>query len=215
MPGKVVFAPFTEAHSRFTLDATQGNLLMLGSEQAQAHGLPSTGVVLHTSGNDRYRAWKGVTAVVCTDTQGLDVTLGQLGNIDDVLYITGHCSPGSNTLQSDDRQDTIDYEDLADLLENRGLPQVFPGKIKVYACNSQSAPWFRSSFVQKFCDAMYANKYRSCRFFGYTAEVSGIAWNGVNNPGLDSHKWVSGTNRRASEAREEVKVSIAAMIFNS
>jgi hypothetical protein len=171
-------------------------------------GKADSGVVLQL-GQGGYSGWKGVTRddVFCADTAGYQAALKSLNAAADVLYIRGHCAPGAKCLVSDNMKTRIECADVVALLHGE-LPFSFPGRVKVFACNSASAPWFSSSFVQEFADLMYANGYKSCRFYGYTAELRTLA--------KDGHKWVKGgsTPARARTAREEVTPGLLTKLFS-
>jgi len=117
--------------------------------------------------------------VVCKDSENVSEELASLKNKDDVLYIRGHGSPGSDRLSSSNHLETITVTQLVSFLDGK-LDKSFQGIIKVYACSSGSN-WGTSrffglflwySFSQQFADAMYAAGYTQCRFFGYTESVS-------------------------------------------
>lgn len=124
------------------------------------------------------RAWN-VDKLLYSDTPGLSATLGELG-ANDMLYILGHCSPGSTNLEASDRIEDLyglnvdsEYGDhignLAKLLS--GLRKNFAGKIKIYGCNSSAGCGAEKSFAQAFANKMWADGYKSCAFYGYNREL--------------------------------------------
>jgi hypothetical protein len=201
----VVFIPFDESDSQFVQPTTYGEEIVLVKPEYFG-GKEDEGVVL-TLGQGGYTGWKGITKddVVCLNSAGLEAKLNSLRSAGDTLYIRGHCAVGSEYLQSDNQRTQIKYDAVVAHLMDE-LPKSFAGKIKIFACNSASSKLFSSSFVQRFADMMYVAGFKSCTFWGYTAELNTIAKN--------NHKMVKGKDQRASTVKTEVTPGLLTKLFS-
>ena len=123
----------------------------------------------------------------------------------DVLYICGHCRPGSNVLGADNEKEQISVEDLVKKL-CKSLSLSFAGQIKIYGCHSAADFERKSSFVQKFADAMLKAGYKHCSFHGYTEELSTARYQNNEQGKGPSHKWAGdpAAGNRAASSRMRV-----------
>jgi hypothetical protein len=89
----------------------------------------------------------------------------------DVLYIVGHCSPGSAELFAyQDDQSGIDAAEVALRVIASGLHSDWTGDLKVYACHSASGgPG--ESFLNRFAKNLRSKEFR-CRIWGYKEGIS-------------------------------------------
>lgn len=140
------------------------------------------------------KTWRNVSAVdvFCADSPVKRNHLQALSNANDVLYIRGHCSKGSSSVESSDHSSTVGASDIVQLLvqdqRNPDLAFAFPGIVKVYACESaldDTTLWIfnNDAFAQRLADAMWAAGYRSCKYFGYGDTVSTWACSGSTHSG--------------------------------
>jgi hypothetical protein len=84
-----------------------------------------------------------------------------------VLYIRGHSSPGSDTLESGDHRVKIDVDGLVALLDGK-LARLFAGKIKIFACDSgNDSNDGAKSFAFKFGNKMSDAGWVRATFWGY------------------------------------------------
>jgi hypothetical protein len=116
--------------------------------------------------------------VFCADDASRVAKLQKLKNERDMLYIRGHCSAGSDTLQSPDRNVKVNTEQILALFKG-ALSTDFKGIIKVYSCHSGSTGydsyigWIPyQSFAQRLANVMYDAGYKKCKFYGYTEKLS-------------------------------------------
>jgi len=90
----------------------------------------------------------------------------------DVVYILGHCSPGSAELFAyQDEKRGIDAEEVALRMIATGLPYSWTGDLKVYACYSASASQGSESFLNQLAKFLRSKEFK-CRIWGYTEAVS-------------------------------------------
>lgn len=128
----------------------------------------------------------------------------------ETLYIVGHCGPGSDNLQSEDRTTNISASDLAAIVQREGLPKTFNGKIKIFACSSSScwqlpvSGWLWDSFAQRFADNMMMRGYTECRYFGYSKNVNAAYTKIGNTMHKRAPKGLWGGYMKASDAREQI-----------
>jgi hypothetical protein len=116
-----------------------------------------------------------------------------------VIYICGHCCPGSRILQSPDNKLTITAGDLALLFDN--LNKAFSGKIKIWGCSSGVSGGTVQAFTQQFANAMVGDlRFRRCHFYGYMDTINPKKIPKIK--GEVAHKWAA-SERRASEVRQE------------
>jgi hypothetical protein len=149
--------------------------------------------------------------------------LGRRNRIDDVLYVTGHCSAGSEYLVNGKGNKRISYSELVQKYFVRLLPPDWPGVLKIYACNSGSP---RSTctalsllstntlpFAQLFANEMVKAGFTKCSYYGYTKTVTVQYYSKISKAvgGFYPHKY--GTEgedgnltmlKRASEYRVKI-----------
>lgn len=223
----VVLMPFSTEHSLGHIMSTRGVEGTIGYEAddgTEVSRKAFSGGWRHAS--EKFRDGEHI---VCLDSPGLAEALTKLNGAEAVLYIRGHNVAGGDALQSSDHEESISVTKLADLLQKgievRGpdgklkalakLDPAFPGKIKVYACESGkgSALLFGAlkfdSFAQRLADEMYKRGYTACRFYGYSTAVSTYVTDvtdGKHKSSLEKNAAAGGhiTIGRASEARVEV-----------
>ncbi|HEV2675378.1 MAG TPA: hypothetical protein VGV37_12620 [Aliidongia sp.] len=112
--------------------------------------------------------WRRIAAtdIFCSNTVGLARVLADLFEADDVLYIRGHCAAGSPMLQSSDHEIDIAIPDIIALLAN-GLPKVYPGRIKLFACESALGLNAKESFAALFKKTLVNKGWVNARVVGY------------------------------------------------
>jgi hypothetical protein len=136
--------------------------------------------------------------VVCADSKTLRSALRKLKSADDALYIRGHCAAGQKTLESSDHTTQITVQDLINILEGK-LPKVFPGKIKIFACESALDTADSRSFAKRFATSLSKQGWGNCTFYGYSEKLHTFIRD------VNGHKTaVSGS--RASESRVFIQV---------
>lgn len=90
-----------------------------------------------------------------------------------IYIVGGHCTPGADALKY--LSTDIGYTDIAEAVSAACLKNTFPGKIKVYSCDSGTELSVDTqSFASKFADTMRAEPYgfARARFFGYRGLVT-------------------------------------------
>jgi flagellar motor protein MotB len=145
-------------------------------------------------------SWRKITAtdVVCSDSPELGDALRRLQSAEDMLYIRGHCSRGSAILESSDHAVTITYRDVVRLLEGR-LAKFFPGRIKVFGCETATSSPGADSFAQRLADRLAEKGWVYVQVLGYTHTLN--SW--ILSP--EGHK-TAADGRRASSVRAAVQV---------
>lgn len=138
--------------------------------------------------------------------------LGMLKDVNDVLYVIGHCGSGfSHLTATDNGGKTADAVRITDLLFRAGLPLTFPGRIKIYACESGDSygaaiPFFGSgrlingigpAFTQQIANTMALKGYKSCKFWGYLHSISVNKRDGQDG----SHKRIVGEKNAGARAK--------------
>lgn len=88
----------------------------------------------------------------------------------EVIYIFGHCAPGSTIISKEASADSESISALVlartlkkDVLLNRS----FAGKIKIYGCNSALPSGTKRSFAHSFACMMKLYLYHNCEIHGY------------------------------------------------
>lgn len=147
----------------------------------------------------------GPSEVFCLDDSDTASQLFSLTGERDVLYIRGHCAPGSSFLQSSDHREKITVAELANTLFGK-LDLDFPGIIKIYACHSSKPDttfWERfAPFAQQFADEMWVAGYDKCSFYGYDTAVT------THPIGEENHKWSVEENWTMNHRASVVRVQI-------
>lgn len=148
---------------------------------------------------------KGPSDVFCIDDVDKDSQLASLGGEQDVLYLRGHCAPGSSSLNSSDQKKKITATELKNALLGK-LHLDFPGIIKIYACHSSKPDqlfWKRfAPFAQNFANEMWSAGYRKCSFYGYDTAVT------THPQGKEKHKWSVEKNWAMNNRASVVRVQI-------
>jgi hypothetical protein len=145
------------------------------------------------------KSWnKGLLGIFCADDTNKQTHLKHLTNANHMLYICGHCDKGSKYLESSDHKKKVSAEDIVTLLIG-DLAKEFCGIVKIYGCESargKKSIWSQNqdAFAQRLANAMYAG-YKSCSFYGYQESIT---------MGRTDHKYVVGTNNRASSVRMQI-----------
>lgn len=152
------------------------------------------------------KGWRKVKAddIVCLDSLDLAGALNRLHEADDVLYIRGHCEPGSKALQSSDYMQTIGVADLVAKLEGK-LDKQFSGRIKIFACNS-ATDGTGQSFAYQFADKLADAGWVKARVIGYSSELSTF----ISDP--RGYKTAEGGGR-ARDAQVEVRAPTSCAIL--
>ena len=89
---------------------------------------------------------------------------------DEVIYIFGHCAPGSIDLAKEvsASSESITAFALAKTLKNEVFfNKSFAGKIKIYGCNSALPNGAKKSFAHSFACIMKLYLYHNCEIHGY------------------------------------------------
>lgn len=89
---------------------------------------------------------------------------------DEVIYIFGHCAPGSIDLSKETSasSESITAFALAKTLKDEvSLNKSFAGKIKIYGCNSALPNGAKKSFAHSFACIMKLYLYHNCEIHGY------------------------------------------------
>ncbi|WP_431494784.1 hypothetical protein [Pseudomonas brassicacearum] len=89
---------------------------------------------------------------------------------DEVIYIFGHCAPGSIELSKEvsASSESITAFALAKILKDGvSLNKNFAGKIKIYGCNSALPNGAKKSFAHSFACIMKLYHYDNCEIHGY------------------------------------------------
>jgi len=166
----MVFLPFPRANCREGLDST------LGRKEQTIFGEIEVEAGWNSYKTDVFGRILGVKFrdddVFCADDASRVAKLQELKNERDMLYTRGHCSAGSDTLQSPDRNVKVNAEQILALFKG-ALSTDFKGIIKVYSCHSGSdwrILWW--SFAQRLADVMYDDGYKKCKYYGYVAKLS-------------------------------------------
>ena len=143
--------------------------------------------------------WKKIDPqdVVCSDSLLLTAALQKLQAADDTLYIRGHCAAGSDTLHSSDRKQAINVDDLVNILDGK-LDKKFPGKVKIYGCES-SKDTVSASFAKKFAIALSQRGWINCTFYGYNETLKTFIED------VNGHKWTQ-RGTRSSASRQLIQV---------
>jgi hypothetical protein len=146
------------------------------------------------------RGWNKIDPndVVCSDSITLVSALSKLQSADDTLYIRGHCLPGDDELASSDRSKTISVNGLIDILDG-GLDKKFPGKIKVYACQSSKDTVDSKSFAKRFATKLSKRGWINCSFYGYNENLKTFISD------ASGHKMTE-RGSRASDSRDFIQV---------
>jgi len=131
-----------------------------------------------------------------SDPEILKATLRQLQAQEDTLYISGHCRAGSSILESTDNKEKAKVEDVIRILDGK-LKKHFPGKIKIFACESAKDTIFFYSFAKSFATLLWTRGWVHCQVFGYTENVL-LRVNSNGNK-------VTDTGKRAKDARKLVQ----------
>ena len=144
--------------------------------------------------------WRDVSAndIVCRDSPNLAGTINRLHDKEDTLYIRGHCDEGASELASSDQRTTITVEDLVALLEGK-LDKLFPGRIKIFACNSAKDLISNDSFAYQFADLLAKKGWVNARVLGYTQSLRTFISD------LDGYKSTQGGGR-ATAAQKEINL---------
>ena len=191
----VVLLPFPAANSKEHLKATLGDGLLGGWNRIKMDEWRKNPKGIKFTDKD----------VVCADSANRVDRLQGLKGQRDVLYIRGHCSPGSGKLTSSDLNKNIDVENLIALLKE-GLSTKFEGIIKIYGCHSGTDGWFHRGFAQSFADEMWYQGYQKCRFYGYEANLS--TFSEVKDLGKYERKAATDDNKKVLGAASTRRVEI-------
>jgi hypothetical protein len=136
--------------------------------------------------------------VVCRNSPLLTAALQKLQAADDSLYIRGHCESGGDILQSSDRKEKIDVEGLFNILDGK-LDKKFPGKIKIYACQSSVDVLLWDSFAKRFAIKLSKEGWIKCSFYGYKEQLNTYIVD------VSGHKTTKG-GTQASVSRQLIQV---------
>jgi len=92
----------------------------------------------------------------------------------DKLYVIGHCEAGSSVIASrESGGERIDAKELANRLENNGLPKDRPITIKLYSCEGGARLHSQQSFAQRLLSAIRKKKgYSLVRVQAYTKTIT-------------------------------------------
>jgi hypothetical protein len=143
--------------------------------------------------------------------------LSNLGPNDQV-YIRGHGLPSCTFIFLDVRKkdpwsqqpaepfNILQAEDVAQRLQDRGLPTSFAGTIKCYDCHSNEGG--ANSFAQAFANAMLRRGYDQCRFMGYQGKLDSYPGSDKDKP--DHHKHSTHDGLRAKQNRFPVQPQVPA-----
>jgi hypothetical protein len=155
---------------------------------------------------DRLRTWqpgwRDISAenVVCADDESLAGAIGLLWLEHDQLYIRGHCSPGSDTLQSSDKSVEITVRELIDVIAPN-LTKSFSGRIKIFACSSAKDTLTTDSFAYKFAKSLADEGWVRARVIGYSTDLQTFV--------TDSKRYKTTVEKsRAKDAQVEVTAKI-------
>lgn len=101
--------------------------------------------------------------------QGL-ATVG-LGDQDDTLYVVGHCVSGQDYMSAPNLKENCTDLQLFALLQS--IPPHWPGKLKIYGCNTASSGWWGAtqSFAKRLHTRLRGAGY-VCPIYGYTHSVA-------------------------------------------
>ena len=152
----------------------------------------------------RIKGWKDIDPqdVVCSDSNLLEPALRKLKWEDDTLWIRGHCEAGPSQLDSSNDPSeeiiSISVENLVELLKGKLNPK-FPGKIKIFGCESSKDTSDSRSFAKQFAFALSEACWINCRFYGFNE----IVLNWVHQI---SRQRLTKDRRPASSARELIQV---------
>ena len=151
--------------------------VLKGSQNLKVHEIGDTLELLKVNydktkvnlDNSIMRGWKKIDPqdVVCSDSMLLASTLAKLQAADDSLYVRGHCADGLDELESSDHTQTISVDDLVKILDGK-LDKKFPGKVKIYACESSKDTVDSESFAKRFATALSKRGWINCTFYGYS-----------------------------------------------
>jgi len=194
MPNRIVLIPFSEAASAEHLLSTRGGNVEPHTEQTftqiatlyeQWKKNPNTNPEVLKKAKQTYDkaaenvrnatrpSWKKIDPqnVVCRNSPLLAAALQKLTAVDDTLYIRGHCEAGGEILQSSDRNEKIDVDGLFKILNGK-LDKKFPGKIKIFACESSVDVFLWDSFAKRFAIKLSKEGWINCSFYGYKEKLN-------------------------------------------
>ena len=134
----------------------------------------------------------------------------------DVMYVLGHCAPGSDKLwpyddSADNDPNALSSAMVAERLIRTGLEKNWTGDLKLYACHSASPGAGSQSFLKAFGE--HLGDYR-CHIWGYKEGVasypeSQLAFDEGTGAMLGytyiGNKMVSRSEARASTVREPLR----------